>query len=262
MAASLSRIPWRRFAPRNSYLRFGWNIPARYISQGQPTHAAGATSASASTPEPPLAPSSPVEPVKLRVGAIELAFSPLHLRDACKCAKCVDRYSHQKEFDTAEIPASVRPKDISEEFIDGERYTNIEWENDAARSLVDGPHVSRFKASELSKLAEPYIPTGDPRTDFRFYWNAEIFGHRQPWFDYGRYVSDKKTLHSAVRSLHRYGLAFVENVPDSVDSVVKVANRLGPLRNTFYGETWDVKSVPEAINVAYTNKFLGFHMDL
>ena len=34
------------------------------------------------------------------------------------------------------------------------------------------------------------------------------------------------------------------------------------IKNTFYGETWDVRSIPNAKNVAYTHQHLGFHMDL
>ena len=35
-----------------------------------------------------------------------------------------------------------------------------------------------------------------------------------------------------------------------------------PIRNTFYGTTWDVKSVKQSKNVAYTHQHLGLHMDL
>jgi hypothetical protein len=44
--------------------------------------------------------------------------------------------------------------------------------------------------------------------------------------------------------------------------VEQVAGRIGPIRETFYGASWDVKSVPNAKNIAYTSLFLGFHMDL
>jgi alpha-ketoglutarate-dependent taurine dioxygenase len=69
-------------------------------------------------------------------------------------------------------------------------------------------------------------------------------------------------LKSAVAALRRDGLIFVKNVPPEASSVGKVAERIGPLRNTFYGTTWDVRSVTDAKNVAYTSKYLGFHMDL
>lgn len=67
------------------------------------------------------------------------------------------------------------------------------------------------------------------------------------------------------RSLHllwRDGLVFIDQVPESEESVRTIVERMGPLQNTFYGPTWNVRSVPQAKNVAYTSKYLGFHMDL
>jgi len=55
---------------------------------------------------------------------------------------------------------------------------------------------------------------------------------------------------------------FLRNVPDSEKSVEEIAGRIGTLKDTFYGRTWDVKSKPKAKNIAYTQSFLGLHMDL
>ncbi|KAL9626315.1 MAG: hypothetical protein Q9164_007902, partial [Protoblastenia rupestris] len=63
-------------------------------------------------------------------------------------------------------------------------------------------------------------------------------------------------------ALHRDGLIFITKVDANEEAVSKMAERIGPLRNTFYGSTWDVRSVAKAKNVAYTNQHLGFHMDL
>ncbi|CAG8432769.1 502_t:CDS:2 [Diversispora eburnea] len=38
--------------------------------------------------------------------------------------------------------------------------------------------------------------------------------------------------------------------------------RIGTIRSTFYGKTFDVISIPGAKNIAYTNLSLGLHMDL
>ncbi|KAL8924155.1 MAG: hypothetical protein Q9172_002820 [Xanthocarpia lactea] len=62
--------------------------------------------------------------------------------------------------------------------------------------------------------------------------------------------------------LHLYGLVFIHSIPSSTDAVTRIAERIGPLKNTLYGSTWDVRSVPSAKNVAYTSSHLGFHMDL
>ncbi|KAE8416734.1 hypothetical protein BDV36DRAFT_284264 [Aspergillus pseudocaelatus] len=41
-----------------------------------------------------------------------------------------------------------------------------------------------------------------------------------------------------------------------------IAARIGPVKDTFYGYTWDVRTVPDAINAAYTSNDLGFHTEL
>jgi alpha-ketoglutarate-dependent taurine dioxygenase len=87
------------------------------------------------------------------------------------------------------------------------------------------------------------------------------------FIDYNDYILDDKAAFKALKYLESHGLVFLTNVPDcstsdSSASLNNIVSRIGPIRSTFYGLTWDVRSVPEAINVAYTNKFLGLHMDL
>ena len=66
-----------------------------------------------------------------------------------------------------------------------------------------------------------------------------------------------------LQHLERFGVAFLRNVPTADHrQVEKVAERFGPIRETFYGRSWDVKSVPNAKNIAYTSLFLDLHMDL
>lgn len=64
-----------------------------------------------------------------------------------------------------------------------------------------------------------------------------------------------------------YGLLFVTNVPtegttNDACELRTLATRFGEIRETFYGQTWDVKNVPNSKNIAYTNVDLGLHMDL
>lgn len=75
-------------------------------------------------------------------------------------------------------------------------------------------------------------------------------------------MTDERVLYQAVYNLHKYGFVYVTGVPEDETSVENLAERIGVLKTTFYGRTWDVRSVPDAINVAYTAQDLGFHMDL
>ncbi|KAI5295399.1 hypothetical protein KEM52_001503 [Ascosphaera acerosa] len=255
-------------------LRPAWKIWNAWLRAAQSPVRAPATqrlhSSASTTPAPAPAPPrgpSPTAPtpslVHLEVDGKQHAFSALHLRDACQCKWCVDPHSHQKEFDTAELPPGVRAASVKQSEVTGQ--AEIAWHEDLAQPHGygnGGTHVSTYTAAQLRALAAPYRAAGDAATDYRHYWNGAIMARKQAWFEYADYMQSQGTLFDFVRALHRYGLAFVRGVPEDPASVNRLANRLGPIRNTFYGETWDVRSVPQAINVAYTNKYLGFHMDL
>jgi alpha-ketoglutarate-dependent taurine dioxygenase len=87
------------------------------------------------------------------------------------------------------------------------------------------------------------------------------------YVEYERYLGSDEVLFRTLQMLRTHGLVFIYNIPDTIDtdsskSVVAIAERIGTIRDTFYGRTWDVRSVPNAKNVAYTHQYLGLHMDL
>jgi alpha-ketoglutarate-dependent taurine dioxygenase len=93
-------------------------------------------------------------------------------------------------------------------------------------------------------------------------WAAKDFAATKKDVSYDDFMNNTDTLAEVLHLLWRNGLVFIRNVPESESSVSDLVQRIGPLPNTFYGPTWDVRSVPQAKNVAYTSKHLGFHMDL
>lgn len=65
-----------------------------------------------------------------------------------------------------------------------------------------------------------------------------------------------------MRILHTYGLALVHGVPKTAKAFQDVTSRIAYQRPTMYGTFWDVKSVPQAINIAYTSNKIDLHQDL
>lgn len=178
-----------------------------------------------------------------------------YLRDLCKCPKCVDPHSKQRSFRTSDIPKDVHPRVVR---WDG-THLEVEWANDIAG--YERNHTSRWNIKYLRKpILDPHEQTSPNMKPLR--WTSNLMNRLQHWVSYEDYMKDDAKFAAAMRNLSRLGLIFVKDIPDSREMVAKIATRMGPLRNTFYGETWDVKTVPQAKNVAYTNQFLGFHMDL
>ncbi|KLJ06867.1 hypothetical protein EMPG_17652 [Blastomyces silverae] len=179
----------------------------------------------------------------------------IRLRDACTCPKCVDQSTKQREFRMSDIPNDVAAKTATVQ--DGQLV--VTWQNDIPG--YDESHVSTFSAEQLSTMTavEKFFRAREGR---RTSWNKSIMEQSQHWVSFKDYMEDDSQFFLAMRSLKHLGLLFVKDIPESAEMVEKIATRMGPLRNSFYGQTWDVRSVPDAKNVAYTNKHLDFHMDL
>ena len=183
----------------------------------------------------------------------------LLLRDSCACPLCLDVSTKQKLFQTADIPSTISGHVNRED-------DTISWTND----IHNFPSNHRTPLTATLKRATP--PTADTHGSFvdaqqvppagRIPWDKKVMADAVRWLPFTKYVSDDDTLFEAVESLRIYGLVFVRGVPDDERAVERVAERIGTLRDTFYGRTWDVRSVKDAKNIAYTHQFLGLHMDL
>ncbi|KAI4194714.1 MAG: hypothetical protein LQ346_003634 [Caloplaca aetnensis] len=186
------------------------------------------------------------------------SFDPIFVRDSCSCRRCVDPSTTQKTFETANIPGNIRAEHVDVQ-ADGRAY--ITWEPD-----VPGfeNHVSIYEASFgirnanlESRLEATYNVPGP-----RIAWRRNTVIQNRLSVQYNEFMAQDRILLSSLDQLYRYGLLFISSVPSHSGSVSSLARRIGPLKSTLYGPTWDVKSVPSAKNVAYTSSDLGFHMDL
>lgn len=177
------------------------------------------------------------------------------LRDSCQCHLCVDPHSKQRNIRTTDVPWYITPRKI--EYQNGEML--IQWNDDIPG--FDESHVSRYDMTTL--LNPPRRSRGDiTELRQRRTWNKVIMEKFQHWTSYQEFMHDDAKFGQAMKFLSATGLIFLKDIPDSREEVAKIATRMGTLRHTFYGSTWDVRSVPQAKNVAYTNQTLDFHMDL
>lgn len=224
-----------------------------------------------STPSPrrytPSRPSGERLPQNTRLGKSDIEvsvdgkpcrFSPVVLRDTCECPSCVDPSTKQKLFSTADIPLSIGARSVAQS---QRGSVTIKWDNDLPGYGPD--HWTSIEIEVLRGLMESGIPPSAFQEPLpaRTLWDAHAYQERQD-IDYEAYMQDDAVLLKALRQLHSHGLLFLTNVPESENSVAAITERIGPVKNTFYGYTWDVRSVPQAKNVAYTSQDLGFHMDL
>jgi hypothetical protein len=84
---------------------------------------------------------------------------------------------------------------------------------------------------------------------------------KNKFISYDEYNTEEG-LYKTLKQLFDYGIVFLNKVPAEDRMVTEVAEKIGNIRESFYGRDFDVKSVAKSTNIAYTSLYLGFHMDL
>lgn len=213
-----------------------------------------------------------------------LSAAELLIADAGTCVHCKNPSSGQKEFDTTSLSPNLSISKVWKQDGNGSRQPNIKFDPNSAISVSEAPteksdedallsiqwnndvfpdHVTTFRMADIRSLA--YGRSQADRIMTVPWDSGYIYGAYDEGILSARY---EDYLHSDVdfariiRTLEQVGLAFIDDVPRREDAVEQIGQRIGPLRHTFYGRTWDVKDKPNAENVAYTATELGLHMDL
>ncbi|KAG0370076.1 hypothetical protein BC939DRAFT_449895 [Gamsiella multidivaricata] len=195
-------------------------------------------------------------------------LNTLWLRDNCPCPECIHPSTRQKLHASSQIPLDIK--------VASHRVLPEGLELSWSKGLEDvGDWEDPAKAQPGHKSLYPWEmilgsyggSASEHRAETRMnhkpvLWDEAIMKEKVLWLDYEEYMKTEEGLWKALRHLQDYGLFFLKGVPTEDQEVATAAERIGHLRHTFYGKTWDVKSVPNAKNVAYTNLNLGLHMDL
>lgn len=258
----LGAVPERRPLAAAAAAAAAWRPPRGCRSFTPP--AAPAHKTLGRPKKPPKAPLAVIPRVGNRLAKLTnvevdgrfVSFDNIFLRDACACPRCVDPSTRQKLFQTADIPNTVMPRAVHAVGPAGTLLVDG-WEDDipaaAAAAAGPEPHVSVYDIAFLRKYAEMRYRLRHNYNDRRHVlWDARLMAQDMLWVDYEDYMASDLKLYEAVTHLSLYGLLFLRGVPEtpSQSAVEGIAQRIGNIKNTFYGSTWDVKPTPNSKNIA------------
>ncbi|KAF7376487.1 Glycoside hydrolase family 5 protein [Mycena sanguinolenta] len=191
----------------------------------------------------------------LVIDALGASFPFVWLRDSCLSPECIHP-STAKLHRTSSIPHNIRPAE------NGVKVTTeglqINWA-DGHRSFFPRDFLHRH--SSMTRLADFH---NDPKETL---WDAdEISKNPNLFVDYAS-LQERSGLSVAIDQLCSNGLLFVrgvsnEETADATCELRKLAEIFSYIRETFYGQVWDVVNLRNNRNIAYTNLDLGLHMDL
>lgn len=125
---------------------------------------------------------------------------------------------------------------------------------------ADG-HVSHIPLAFLDNH-RPGRPEADPAAVPPRLWPANPASADLPRHTACAILADDEALHRWLKDTAASGLSIVEGLDDRAGAGVAVAERIGFLRQTNFGVTFEVVNKPDPNNLAYTSVALPLHTDL
>lgn len=173
-------------------------------------------------------------------------FSALLLRDSCQCPLCVHESTRQRLFSAADIPTNLKPRSV--EIDVASNAVNIKWQNDLSGYTPE--HTTTIPLLDLRNVKQSGSFSGAcaEHIPAPLLWTQKPLA--LPDYDYETYMKDDEALLGIMKQLSIHGLAFVNNIPSLEESLVKLATRMGPIKDTFYGYTWNGRS-NTSLNASY-----------
>jgi gamma-butyrobetaine dioxygenase len=130
----------------------------------------------------------------------------------------------------------------------------------AVLSYGDG-HVSHMPIS-MMHAHQPGKVAFDAGAVPAHLWRADFGAAGLPRHAAAAIMSDDRTLARWMNDTAAFGITLVEHLDDSTEAGVEVAKRIGFLRRTNFGTTFEVMNKPDPNNLAYTSVALPLHTDL
>jgi gamma-butyrobetaine dioxygenase len=181
-------------------------------------------------------------------------FASLWLRD--NLLEDRDPHSGQRLIDVTDLPESPRIRSA----VAGDGVVSVEWESD--------PHLGSFAFDWLAEQAAGTASgTGSgshqPELTPTLWLEGEVL---DPITDFARAPLSALQGNAGARlawltRLLQQGIAFLSDVPAVEAAILEATALVGRVCETNYGLVFDVQSVPEPENLAYSDRGLGLHTD-
>jgi gamma-butyrobetaine dioxygenase len=167
------------------------------------------------------------------------------LRD--NCPQLRHPSTNHRVVETSSLPADVRPTSTE---ITAAGELKIVWQHDA--------HESRFAPTWLR--AYDYSNAVRRTRHVPKLWDATI-GPDLPTARYPELLNNLVIRRDYMAGFREYGVGVLTDVPTELGTVLDVAKQFGEVRSTSWGTVFDVRTMPNANSVAYTNLPLVTHTD-
>ncbi|MCX5015638.1 TauD/TfdA family dioxygenase [Streptomyces sp. NBC_00555] len=184
------------------------------------------------------------------------------LRDNCPCTECRDPRTGQKLFQITDLPdgLAIGAARSGVPAADGSPGLEVRWEPDGHRSVYPQAWLTAHVPGAAPATGAPHA--GDGRTEAdKEPWAAADLAGRIPEAGWDAYIGDRRVRMRTLESVVRLGFVLLRGVPPRDRMVLDVARTFGFVRETNYGELFEVRVEADPNNLAFTGARITPHTD-
>ncbi|XP_068117613.1 gamma-butyrobetaine dioxygenase [Hyperolius riggenbachi] len=172
------------------------------------------------------------------------------LRDNCQCPDCflLSAKARRLPFEILDVNIGLKNMNLS-----NTKKISITWPDDH-QSDFDSEWLKKRCFSKKSRTEmhdELFLPEHE-------YWDCDL---KIPSLSYKDVLHCDHTAYKWLCTLRKVGIVMLEGAPVTQGELATLGKRIGYMRHTFYGYTWQVQDKTDANNVAYTSGKLSLHTD-
>lgn len=179
----------------------------------------------------------------LEQGGRHVPLVPLWLRERSEAPEQMDLNSHQRTYDPTRLPADLRIQHVQS---DGSGVTIAFSDGHRCRFGLDWLAVEAGLAPDPTAIPAPISWTADTVTPPIASWAA---------------LEAPEVMHCLLEGFFTSGFAILRDTPTEEDSLLTIARRFGPIRETNWGVLFNVRTEAQATDLAYTGLALTAHSD-
>jgi gamma-butyrobetaine dioxygenase len=175
-------------------------------------------------------------------------FASLWLRDNLREDR--DPHSGQRLIDIADLPENPRIRSA----VTTNGTVTIEWEAESRSASFELQWLLAYASNRPGRRAEftPKLWLEGAGLDA---------GRDFAWTTFSEAQSNRSLRARWLTRLLQDGIAFLSQVPSNEAAILEAASLVGRVSETNYGLVYDVRSVPQPENLAYSDLGLGLHTD-
>ncbi|XP_075423404.1 gamma-butyrobetaine dioxygenase isoform X2 [Ascaphus truei] len=172
------------------------------------------------------------------------------LRDNCQCQECFLPSARARHFPMEKLDVNTGVRSVA---LTDTHKVCVTWP-DEHRSEFDAQWLKKrcfSKHSREEMQEELFAPDHQ-------YWGSDL---QIPTMSYEDVLTSDESAYQWLCALRKVGVVLLDGAPAKQGELVTLGKRIGFMRLTFYGNTWQVQDKVDANNVAYTSGKLSFHTD-